>query len=184
MPVREPHLRRCLDSLERTTTNLDVVLEVDDGTSNWGAKIAAAAPRAKGDYLFLAADDIEVLPGWWQAAAAVCDQGRLPAPRVLRPDGSVESCGDWRVDAEDGTPTAYSRFPFLSGEQWNAFGPTLPVHYSDRILGFRARRAGVETVVCRGYSLVHHWARAGRIANRVAYEEMRKAEIAEGFDQP
>jgi GT2 family glycosyltransferase len=184
MPVRESHLRGCIDALTRTTTNLDVVVELDEGTSNWGTKIAKAARRANGDYLFLGADDIEVLPGWWQAASAVCDRGMLPAPRVLRPDGRVESCGDWGADAEDGTPTAYSRFPFLSREQWDAFGPTLPVHYSDRILGFRASRAGVDTVVCRAFSLIHHWAMEGRIPNAVAYHEMRDAEIAEGFDRP
>lgn len=180
LPSREWHLRRCVDALNRTTTNLDLVVELDDGTSNWGAKIAKAAERAKGDYLFLAADDIQVLPGWWQAASAVCDQGKLPAPRVLRPDGRLES---WGADAEDGVPTDYSRFPFLSREQWDMFGPTLPIHYSDRILGFRARDAGVETVVCRGYSLIHHRAMPGRMPHPVAYREMREAEVAEGFDQ-
>jgi hypothetical protein len=179
LPLREWHLRRCVDALNRTTANLDLVVELDEGTSNWGTKIAKAAKRAKGDYLFLAADDIQVLPCWWQAASAVCDQGSLPAPRVLRPDGRVDG-----IDAEDGGPTAYSPFPFLSREQWDAFGPTLPIHYSDRILGFRARRAGVETVMCHAYSLVHHWAMPGRMSHAVAYREMREAEVAEGFDQP
>jgi hypothetical protein len=184
MPSREWHLRRCVDALNRTTPTLDLVVELDEGTSNWGTKIARAAERAKGDYLFLAADDIQVLPGWWQAASAVCDQGKLPAPRVLLPDGRVQSFGNLNVDAEDGAPTAFSRFPFLSREQWDVFGPTLPIHHSDRILGFRARRAGVETVVCRDYSLIHHWAMPGRMPKAVAYREMREAELAEGFDEP
>lgn len=148
------------------------MIEKDDGNRNWGVKTAACAERAKGDYLFCAADDIDVRSKWWQAATAVCDRGLMPAPLVFNTDGSIQSCGEWEKMLPDNTVVPWSRFPFLSRSQWERFGPTLPIHYSDVILGERAARAGVLTVVCQRFSLYHHFAAEGRKDNDV--EELRR----------
>jgi hypothetical protein len=156
---RERRLERTLATFKRVGGPLEYIVELDDGGSNWGSKIAKCAERAGGDYIFCCADDIDVHEGWWQAATAVCDAGAMPAPLVFNTDGSIQSCGNsWAEKAPDGSEATWSRFPFLSRAQWERFGPTLPIHYSDVILGQRAAREGVKCRVTHGFALTHHFA--------------------------
>jgi hypothetical protein len=158
---REHWLEKCIASIEACGGDVEVVVERNG--SNWGEAINFAAERATGTHFFLGSDDHEVLPGWWEAAAGVCDRGLLPAPKMFNTDGSLQSCGEWEREQPDGDTTEFSRVPFVSRAQWELFGPLLPIHFSDVYLCTNAREVhGVETVVCHGYRLIHHFAQESR----------------------
>jgi len=184
VPGREVSLAKTLAVFQREGGDLEFIIERDEGNSNWGTKIALAAHRARGDYLFLAADDLDVHEGWWEVATAVCDEGKMPAPLVLNPDGSIQSCGVWGEDMPEGSVIPWSRFPFLSREQWERFGPTLPIHYSDHILGVRAAKQGVECVITHAFCITHHFAPQHRKDNDAEHLRMVMAERleADGLD--
>jgi hypothetical protein len=187
LPGREESLDCALRSLALTCPDAEIVLVYGSGPVGDGWTVGADA--ARGRYVHLAGDDLEWMPGWWESAARVCDEGRIPAPLVFNGDGSVQSCGD-QMDAivPDGSPATWPRMPFVSAEQWARIGP-IPagIHYfSDNYIGDRGRLLGFETVVCHGYQIVHHlemtgvgWDIAGgwqeRIAaDRDAYERIRR----------
>lgn len=183
--ARDERCKRTVEQFERIGGDLEFCIERDDASSNWGTKIAKCAERATGDYLFCCADDLDVHMGWWEAAVAVCDSGHMPAPCVFNPDGSIQSAGEtWGEDSPEGTVVGWSRFPFLSRVQWERFGPTLPIHYSDRILGIRGKKAGVDCKVTHGFALTHHYAPEGRKDNDIEYMRARVAEKldADGAD--
>lgn len=169
---RRKRLEQTLETFRRIGGPLEFVVQLDDGNSNWGSKIAKAAEKATGDYLFLAADDLDVLDGWWQAATAVCDSGAMPAPLVFNTDGTIQSCGAWGIILPEGTVVKWSRFPFLSRSQWERFGPTLPIHYSDCVIGYRGSKASVPCVVSHGFALTHHFAPEGRKENDIEHLRM------------
>lgn len=154
---REEFLAKCEAAYAAHTDDYELIVVTDEPTCGLGWNKGAA--QATGDYLHLTCDDLEPHPGWWQAARAVCDDGFLPAPRILNTDGSLQSCGDWEREQQTGTATEFTRLPFLSRDQWERFGPSLPLHYyTDNWFSWRAREQGVETVVHRGYLLTHHLA--------------------------
>jgi hypothetical protein len=142
----------------------DVEIVVVRNAPNWGVGINEAAEQAEGDYFFMGSDDHEVWPGWWEAAAKVCDAGMLPAPLMLNTDGTWQSAGDYDPDfQEDGDTTLFPRVPFCSRKQWDLLGPLLPIHYSDVYFGTNAKEVhGIDSVVCYGYKLTHHFAPEGR----------------------
>jgi len=132
----------------------------------WNAGIL----EAKGDFIHLSADDIEAQPGWWQAGQRWIRKGYIPAPRILNSDGSLQSCGDTDQEAPTGTPTELTRVPFFSREQMNTFGiyPIIPTQYmGDNWISYKARKAGVETVVVREMCFIHSFAPVGRIDERL-----------------
>jgi glycosyltransferase involved in cell wall biosynthesis len=153
---REHHLDRCLDSYERHTDDFELIVVRDQ--PNWGTAIREGALQAGGDYLHFTADDIEPHQGWWQAAIETVKAGFLPAPLILNPDGSVQSCGDqWAKTVADGTVCGLSRVPFMSRAQERLVGPMIPVHHwADDWVSHRGRLNGIQTVVSLGYRLTHH----------------------------
>lgn len=162
---REQWYERAVAAYVRTTPNVQVITIRDAPTCGeaWRRGLA----MARGDYIHFGADDVEMHPGWWEAAVAVIDAGYLPAPRVVNSDGSLQTCGDER-EMEDGEIPAFTRGPFVSREQWERLRPMIPLHYfTDTWVTFRGRQIGIETVVCRGYEYTHHSAAEGRMDCRM-----------------
>jgi hypothetical protein len=131
---------------------------------NCGTGWQAGAEQATGDYLHLTADDIEPLPGWWQAAILMVDRGFLPGAHVWRPDGSLESAVKWEQDGYPDDPCDLCRIPFCSMKQWEKIGPMIPVqYYSDNWFTDRAKvLLNMDTRLAPGYDFVHHRPRGQR----------------------
>lgn len=88
-----------------------------------GAGWVEGGRDASEDYVFFAADDLEAHPRFiaWMCEAA--DQGVLPAPQILWPDGSLQSCGGRGNDVctmgcAPGTEVDWSPIPFVTRESW------------------------------------------------------------------
>lgn len=158
---REHHLERTLAAYEANTSGtFEVLTYLDLPGTVFGWQLGAEA--ARGRYIHMAADDIEVMPGWDEAAIKMADTGRQPMTRFFNPDGSP-----WRPVAEydphthpDGTVVPASALPFIRREWWKHITPLPPgMHYfADNYVTWRLDRVGIPTVVCRGYDVVHHWA--------------------------
>jgi hypothetical protein len=87
------------------------------------------------DYLFFAIDDAEPHHGWCQAAVETVDSGYIPAPRLERPDGSVESCGSMGFgmllpECADWTPCRNAGLVFVKQEWYSGVGEFLPIHFA------------------------------------------------------
>lgn len=171
---REHWLERCEAALDRLDEEIEIVVEKDH--PNWGTAMIAAAERAKGDYLWLGSDDMEVTS--FGEASRYVDQGLLPAPRVFNTDGSLQSCGEWETEQPEGSKTLFPRIPFASREQFDRIG-LLAIHYADVRFGTRGRELGIETVVCRSYEVVHHMAPEGRLDYREQEQIRRETEREE-----
>lgn len=160
---RELHLDRCVRAYEeRTQAEHEIIVIHDKPTC--GIAWQEGAERASGHYIHFSADDLEPHPGWDKAARAAVSLGWLPAPRILKPDGRLESCGRWEEEQATDDLTEMTRIPFMSAMQWRmAVAPMLPIHYyTDNWVSFKARLAGIETRVHRHYLFTHHWAMQGR----------------------
>lgn len=70
IPTRRPNdLNECLSSIERHTKDYEVILVKEKG--GLAEKINKGIKRAKGDYIILLHDDIEVTSGWADKLAEV-----------------------------------------------------------------------------------------------------------------
>jgi hypothetical protein len=172
VPGREARLERCLDAYRRRTVAAVELIVIHDAPT-CGVAWNVGAGKARGDYLHWTADDLEPADGWDLAARETADTGAIPAPVVLRPNGTVESSGGfWDRQVADGQPTDNtSVVPFCTAEQWERLGPHLETHYfNDNYFTWRARQAGMDVIVRTGYALTHHWALPGRKGD----EQMRR----------
>lgn len=169
---REHHLARCKAAYEATTTRDFEWIPVHDQPTcgvAWNIGIALA----KGDVLHLTADDLEPHPGWLEAALKKIESGFLPAPRILKPDGSLESCGWNDKEHPEDSITEYTRIPIAPREWFERIGPMLETHYAnDRYFSHRARRVGLETIIARRYLFTHHWAKEGRLDHRMVEDDL------------
>lgn len=168
---REHWLERAVASYERTMEEPFELIILNDHPHT-GSAWQEGGERAKGDYVFLSADDIEALPGWWPAAVAKCDEGKIPAPLIYNSDRTVQSCGaSWLQLEPDDTETGFTRLPFLSKQQFDAIQPMLPCHYfTDNWVSWRGRVLGYPTFTTHKFRLVHHLAPEGRNEARAADE--------------
>lgn len=169
---REEHFQRCLTAYrQRSVHELRIVTLHDMPTCGEAWNAGALQASADTDYLHFTADDLEPHPGWDVAAVAAADEGELPAPRIVRPDGALDYCGVHGRELPDGMTVAMSVIPFMSIKQWQAIGPVLNIHYfTDNWISWRGRRAGYPTVVRRAFAFTHHWATPGRGAG-MSYED-------------
>ncbi len=166
---REQWLRRTVHAYEALTATPFELIVLHDYPA-CGPAWQAGGEQAAGDYVFMAADDLEPMEGWDAAAIAACERGVLPAPVIYYPDGRVQSCGEWwETLDDDGAETRFTRAPFMSRAQWEIAQPMLPVHYAtDNWVSWRCWQAGVPTAVTYGFRLVHHLAPEGRDEGRMA----------------
>ena len=164
---REHHYSRCHDAYLRTTPDVEWIEVRNQDTCGIAWNIGIA--RAQGDIIHLTADDLEPQPGWYEAAQEKVEAGFLPAPLILREDGSIDSCGWDRRLRMDGEITEYTRIPFAPREWFDLIGPMLETHYAnDHYFSVRAREIGLETVIARRYLFTHYWAKEGRLDHRMA----------------
>lgn len=163
-----------------------------------GEAWAEGIERGTGDYFFMGADDIQMHPGWWQAARKAADLGFLPAARVLNTDGSLQSCGRWETEFPDGYMLSgvgddFTRSPFFSRAQWEQLRPlVLPflqagTHYfTDNIFSWAGNKLGMRTVVVRSYEYVHHLSEVKRGAGttwqlRMAQDHQRYVDYTSNY---
>lgn len=166
VPGREESLKRCLRSFGDEVNPIIVRGEQTCGTG-WTQGIR----RSAGDYLILCCDDIEADPDLdLEACVETVDDGYLPAPIVLRPNGALESAGgDMNALAclisniqPDWTPVDFTPLPFVSREQIKKIR-MIPSHMmSDVWVSYRGREFGYETVLRHPFKLIHHHEMTGR----------------------
>lgn len=161
--VRADYLTRAIDAFEINTRRPVEILVYRDrptcGTA-WNEGLA----EATGDYVCLAADDLEPHPGWDDAAVDCLNTHRLPCPRILNHDGSLQSCGNAIREDPDGADSDVARVPFLPRELIPHLYPVFDNHYAgDYWITWKARQAGWPTVVVRDMVFTHHMLEQGRL---------------------
>lgn len=195
---REDSLERLLDSLARTTqTSYEPIIVRDSVTCGWGWK--TGLERSQAGYIALLCDDQEfVAKGWDRVCMDTVDEGFLPCPRVVLPDGRFESQGGdmnamhhlSRSSKKDRTPVDYTVVPFLSRDQLDAIGPIPITQYAgDVFVSYRGRQVGFETILRHGYDIRHWQESVGRGAGmsqadrdredcETVFEELKRMEVA------
>lgn len=169
---REHWLERALTAFCETTEDAETLIVHDAPTCNAGWNLGVA--EAQGDYLLLAADDLEPHPGWIGEAIWWAERNVLPCPRVLNTDGTLQSCGDDAQETPTGTRSAVCRIPFLKRE-WLSWATPVPeqMHYmGDYWITAQGWRNRVKTRVVREMVFTHHLAPEGR-------KDTLQADIAE-----
>lgn len=168
---REHWLEQCVAAYEATTPGVEIIVVMDK--ESCGVAWEEGVKQATGRYVHLTADDLTPLPGWFEAAQAIADQGAIPIAHVLSATGPD---GDW-LEASVMTTQSYLLgdrmvpnvlVPFFSrqlfddvedGDSW-----IVPIHYgSDDWVTFLADRRGVATVPTPGYRFGHGAAAEGRL---------------------
>jgi glycosyltransferase involved in cell wall biosynthesis len=159
---REHWLKRALSSIVATTPDVEFLTYLDLPTcgEGWNRGI----PEARGRYILFFADDLEAHPGWWEAGVTAIHEDYLPCPRILNPDGTLQSCGTFAEEAEDGTPSVVARVPFLPAHLAKSMYPIFSNQYmGDHWITWRAKQLGYPTLVLRDMVFTHHFAMEGRI---------------------
>lgn len=173
IPGREEFYARNLKAYqERTHVPFEVITAY--AYRSVGLAWQAGAELAKGAYIALSCDDLEIQEGWDVAAMACCDSGRFPAPRVVNAHtGAIESRPVWGVETADGSDTGISVVPFMSRAQYEKIAPFFTAHYyTDDFISDRARDNGWPSVQVNAYCFRHHWAQEGRGAGMTENERM------------
>lgn len=169
---REQWLERCLESYRDTTPDFEFIVERNWPTCNQGWN--RGIEQATGAFIHLSADDIEALPGWWEAGREWIEKDYFPAPRILNSDGTLQSCGDTADETPTGTQTELTRVPFFSREQMERarIFPIIPTQYfGDSWVSHRGRLVGIPTVVVREMQFIHSFATVGRLDERL-YDDL------------
>ena len=146
--------------------DVEQIVIMDEATCGiaWNKGIA----KANGDYILLAADDIEPADeNWVDAGRHWADNGYLPCARILNSDGTLQSCGDLVQEVATGDYCTFARIPFATREQIEKIGPIIETHYyTDNWFSHQGRKHGWPTVVVREFCFYHHYAREGRLDYR------------------
>lgn len=166
---REGYLDLALRAYRRTTPE-DTQILVITNKATCGEAWNRGIEQATGDYVLLAADDIEpASDDWLDQGIYWVNRDFLPCARILNTDGSLQSCGDWPEEADTETICEFARIPFARSDQMKAIYPILNIHYAtDYWFSHRGREIGLETIVVREFCFYHHLAQPGRIDYRLA----------------
>jgi hypothetical protein len=166
---RDEHLARCEAALHATVPkDVRLVIDVRKDRATCGEvwnEVAVEAQALAPAYLLCLADDLEPLPGWYEAAVHVVENlaatpsALIYTAKLGEPD-AVESHGDWAARYDAPTAVSMSRIPFCRAEQWV---PIPAIHYfSDNAFSSAMQMQGIQMVAVREYAFRHHWAMAGR----------------------
>lgn len=159
---REHWLARALASIRETVVGYEILIYTNEPSCGVGWN--KGIEEARGDYILLFADDLEAHEGWYAAGVAALEQGIIPCPRILNPDGSLQSCGTYAEEAENGTPSVVARVPLLTHEMAEALYPIFDKHYmGDHWITWKGEQLGWPTQVVREMVFTHHFAMEGRI---------------------
>lgn len=164
---REHWLEKALTSIAATTHDFEFLTYLDLPTcgEGWNRGIV----EAKGDYILLFADDLEAHEGWWQAGRESLRRGEIPCARILNADGTLQSCGTFATEADDGTPSVVARVPFLTRLMAKAMYPIMENQYmGDHWITWKGEQLGWPTLVNRSMVFTHHFAMEGRIDSLAA----------------
>ena len=159
---REHWLERAIFSLDVTTPEYELLVYRDLPTCGTGWNVGII--DATGDYILLFADDLEAHEGWWQAGIDALSRNVIPCPRIVNPDGTLQSCGTFPEEAPNGTPSVVARVPFLTKHMAQTMHPIFENHYmGDHWITWRGKVLGWPTLVVREMEFTHHFAQEGRI---------------------
>lgn len=171
---REQHLARCEHAYHETVpTDVRLILVVKRNLATCGegwndvaatARLYAAGETAGPVYFHATADDLEPLPGWYEAAVFQTENGHSPSALIYTARAGqgdvVESHGDWGVRYPQPQVVGMSRIPFCREEQWI---PIPPIHYfSDNAFSSAMFAQGISMVADPAYVFRHWWAQEGR----------------------
>lgn len=137
-------------------------ITVPEGHATVGDAWNAGTADVEADYVFYAIDDAEPYIGWAQVAVQTADAGYIPAPRLERPDGSLESCGSMGYgqllgECSDCTPCRNTGLIFVKSEWVGRIGEFLPIHFgADDDYCWRAAVHGHPCVYRSGMVFTHH----------------------------
>lgn len=172
---REAYVAQCEAAYHATTPHsvrLIIDRRIDRPTCGevWNSVAERAQLFAAGDpgvvYFHATADDLEPLPGWYEAAVWHADNGHSPSALIYtarpgQPD-VVESHGDWGVRYPAAQVVSMSRIPFCKAHQWI---PIPPIHYfSDNAFSSAMFAQGIPMVADPAFAFRHWWAQSGRHA--------------------
>lgn len=159
---REHWLLGAMDSIAQTVEDYQEIIVRNQPTCGKGWNIGIY--QAKGDYVLLFADDLVAHPGWFEAGRKALGEGVIPCPRILNPDGTLQSCGTFVEEAETGTPSVLARVPLLTRHMAQSLYPIFENHYmGDHWITYRGKQLGWPTQVVREMVFTHHFAMEGRI---------------------
>jgi GT2 family glycosyltransferase len=130
--------RRCVRAAQRCTDVAHEIVVIDNGAPPQGfsAPVNAGLRAARGRYLLVMNDDVELLPGWWAPLRAALDAGAAVAfPDTV--DGPMRY--DFAAWCFALTRATLERFAVADGE---FLDPALVVWYQDTDLLERLRQAG------------------------------------------
>lgn len=173
---REHWLERCIASYEATTTG-EYELKILHDYPNCNAAWNVGLPETSGEIVHITADDIEAHPGWVESGLKALESNFIPCPRILNPDGTLQSCGNDDSENHDGTPSVVARIPLFKREWAEHFFPFPEMQYmGDHWLTAKCEQAGIPTLVVRDYLFTHGFAMEGRIDTLA--EDVKKYEEA------
>ena len=128
----------------------------------WRAGVAELLEDFDGDYLLLGSDDATPRPGWAEVMVPTIDAGFVPAPRLERPDGSVEACGSMGFgvllpEAADCTPVRSTGIIGMARSWWTDVGPVGEGHYAvDDLWCWQAAQKGHSVLYRSGMVFTHY----------------------------
>lgn len=164
---REHWLRTALKTFEKTTPVPYETL-IFENRPVCGVAWNEGIEQAQGEFILLAADDLEPVEGWYEAALASLEKGIVPSARILNSDGSLQIMGDWIEEVEEGRICNLARIPFAGRELMREVHPILEIHYAtDDWFSHRVRQSGWEVAIAREFCFYHHWAEQGRLDERL-----------------
>jgi 2-polyprenyl-3-methyl-5-hydroxy-6-metoxy-1,4-benzoquinol methylase len=134
--------RRCIRAAQANTTVDHEIVVVDNGAPPQGftAPVNAGLRAARGRYLLVLNDDVELLPGWWEPLRDALDDGAAVVfPETV--DGPMRH--DFAAWCFALSRDTLERFAVADGE---FLDPDLVVWYQDTDLLHRLRMAGTPPV--------------------------------------
>jgi hypothetical protein len=167
---REELLEQTIAAFRATDAHLEFVIVRNHSTC--GDAWNHGAEQATGTYLLLGGDDLIPDPVALDVAVTAAEEDVYPAPCIVRPDGTVESCGTlgqglYLTPGRDGIPCYNASVPFMLRNLWGVIGPSLPIHYhADDFLAYRARfDAGLSVETRQRYRFTHLDGQIGKPRN-------------------
>ncbi len=174
---REATCERCVAAYKEQGAEILLV----KGARTCGEGWAHGLKSAIGDVIMLGLDDFLPHDDALEAGVEAAERGIYPAPRILKGNGELESCGTLGGaqhfgECPDGTLSYMSSVPIALDEMWKLIGEPLPIHYYvDDALGYQARKASIRCEVVRDYAFTHLEERHGthRVVNRAMEDRQR-----------
>ena len=172
---REESLQTTIASYESTLEGRDYDIVVIQDAPTWPTACNEGYYKSDSPYILFGADDLDALPGWWDAGKAALEERpmELPAPRVYDYFPPPEGLFMNESDGADGDLTHFTRVPLMSKVQWETVGPWPEIdYYADIWVSEKARTLGIRTRMVYGFDFCHHWCQIGRIdGNKAVMDE-------------